>query len=483
MDKKEFLDYLYNKKRFGNRLGVDTMKDYTKYLSYPEKDMKIIHIAGTNGKGSTASILGQILIELGFNVGLFTSPHLVSFNERIKFNGKDIDDNKLLAIGKTIKDIGDRVNSTMFDDSLAIALLYFKEKKADFVILETGLGGRLDATTGINNTPSLSIITRIGLDHTKYLGNDLISIAKEKAGILKVGTTLILGENDTNVENHIISIAKEKGLDSITVRDFFGDKNHLSKYKQHNDNNEIIKDNLKNYTDEQVKNNRKTYDSVKFLKKNINKYIEISSLQGTYQKENIKCALLSIFTLYRKGILKDNINLYKDVPREDTNSSKKTLKDSIDLYKGIENGLKKVSWNGRFQIIKHNPTIIIDGAHNPNGVKALLDSLCDNYKDTSFIGVFSVLKDKDRLSMYKLLKDRFIYIYAVNIDSDRALDGHIIKSELDKYGIDSSFEENPIKAINIAIERSRLCKDKTLIVCFGSLYMIGEILKNKDNLS
>ena len=369
VNKKEFLEYLYEKKRFLKKSGKEIMSEYTKYFSCPEHSMKIIHIAGTNGKGSVAAMISSILIEAGFNVGLFTSPHLIEFNERIKFNGKDIDDEELLAIGSAVKDVGDKVNSTMFDDSLMIALLYFKKKKANYVVLETGLGGRLDATTGINCVPLVSVITKIGLDHTKYLGNDVVSIAKEKAGILKKGTRLVIGENVKEVVDTIENKAKEVGVSYIYTGDF---------YKEKKDDKLKL---LDKEEDDKLKllDKNELGDISNFIKNHIEEYIEETSLKGDYQKENIKTAVLAVKTLF-------------DIEKD---KGIKELKEKyFDEY--IKNGLKKVSWPGRFQIINDKPLIIIDGSHNPQAVKAFIRSMTLKYPGRDFIGVFSILKDKDR---------------------------------------------------------------------------------------
>lgn len=485
VNKKEFLEYLYEKKRFLKKSGKEIMSEYTKYFSCPEHSMKIIHIAGTNGKGSVAAMISSILMEAGFNVGLFTSPHLIEFNERIKFNGKDIDDEELLAIGSAVKDVGDKVNSTMFDDSLMIALLYFKKKKANYVVLETGLGGRLDATTGINCVPLVSVITKIGLDHTKYLGNDIVSIAKEKAGILKKGTRLVIGENVKEVVDTIENKAKEVGVSYIYTGDFYKEK----------------KDDKLKLLDKEEDNKLKLLDKNElgdisnFIKNHIEEYIEETSLKGDYQKENIKTAVLAVKTLF-------------DIEKD---KGIKELKEKyFDEY--IKNGLKKVSWPGRFQIINDKPLIIIDGSHNPQAVKAFIRSMTLKYPGRDFIGVFSILKDKDRKSIYKIIKENFSYIYTVDIKNKRALDGKILAKELNENGISAEFEGTCVSAIikakkkikeNLkAKNRNRISTEikeqnrkiistemkeqskvnDSIIICFGSLYLIGEILKNKDKL-
>jgi dihydrofolate synthase/folylpolyglutamate synthase len=400
MTKEEFLTTIYNKKRFGKKSGLDVMKNYTEEFFQPEHGMKIIHIAGTNGKGSTAAAIDCILRSGGFSVGLFTSPHLVKFNERIKFNGEDIGDHDLFSVGEEIMKSKTFSFSTMFDDSLMMALLYFKRKKPDYIILETGIGGRLDSTTGIDNVPLVSVITRIGFDHMKLLGNTLEEIAGEKAGILKSGTRLVLAENEKNVQNVIINEAKRKKIPY-----FYSDKVDL-----------------------------KSYDL---------------SLPGIYQHENMKNAVLAS-------------RLVGEIENKDMESA-------------IRYGLAHTFWPGRIQILSKDPFIILDGAHNPQGVAALEESLEGLFPGEKFAFICGVFADKDYHSMFQCMKNIADEFFTVTIENERALSGRDLAEILKEEG----FKAKETNSLGEAFEDARalsISKNEK-IVCMGSLYFAGEVLK------
>lgn len=410
MTKNDFLDKIYLKKRFGKRPGLEVMKDYSEALGFPEHEMRIIHIAGTNGKGSTAASLSSILMSCGFNVGLFTSPHLVNFNERIKYNGEDISDEDLLTVGKRIMEVETFEESTMFDDALAMALLYFRDKKCDYVVLETGLGGRLDSTTGLDVVPRVSIITKIGLDHVKILGHSIADIAKEKAGILKHGTCLVLAENMPEARNEIVRAADEMGVPVIYAADY--------------DVSEI-------------------------------QY----SLRGKYQRENMENAVAAV-------------NILSEIDREFWKDRK------IFLKKAIENGLMNAKWPGRMQVVSNAPYVLVDGAHNPQGVEALYESLCSTYPDEKFIGVCGVLADKDYTHMFTMMSSCLEKCYTVTVDSERALPGEKLKQVFDNIDVPAEALPDTETALSKVLKEAKAEKKK--VVCFGSLYFVGEILKSME---
>jgi len=410
MTKNDFLDKIYLKKRFGKRPGLEVMKDYSEALGFPEHEMRIIHIAGTNGKGSTAASLSSILMSCGFNVGLFTSPHLVNFNERIKYNGEDISDEDLLTVGKRIMEVETFEESTMFDDALAMALLYFRDKKCDYVVLETGLGGRLDSTTGLDVVPRVSIITKIGLDHVKILGHSIADIAKEKAGILKHGTCLVLAENMPEARNEIVRAADEMGVPVIYAADY--------------DVSEI-------------------------------QY----SLRGKYQRENMENAVAAV-------------NILSEIDREFWKDRK------IFLKKAIENGLMNAKWPGRMQVVSNAPYVLVDGAHNPQGVEALYESLRSTYPDEKFIGVCGVLADKDYTHMFTMMSSCLEKCYTVTVDSERALPGEKLKQVFDNIDVPAEALPDTETALSKVLKEAKAEKKK--VVCFGSLYFVGEILKSME---
>ncbi len=219
MEYLEIVNEIQNKRRFGKASGREVTEKLMAALGHPEHGMSVIHIAGTNGKGSTAAFTSEILKAAGFSVGRFTSPHLITFRERIAFNGEMISEEDVVRLGTIVLETSLELEPTMFDLCLAIAILYFKEKQVDYVVLETGLGGAKDSTTGLDVVPKVSAITNIGLDHTAILGNTIEEIAVEKAGIIKTGTTLLLGVMDERAEKVIRKIAEEKKVSTKGVND------------------------------------------------------------------------------------------------------------------------------------------------------------------------------------------------------------------------------------------------------------------------
>lgn len=430
MKTEEFIDSLYSKKRFGKKCGRDIMKIYTPIFGMPEKRMRIIHVAGTNGKGSTAAAIEEILRAAGYSTGLFTSPHLVVFNERIRFDGCNIPDQDISSIGDKLIKTDVYNESSMFDDTLMMALLYFEKMDPDYVILETGIGGRLDSTSGICQVPEVSVITRIGLDHTALLGDTISKIASEKAGIIKRGTVLVLGENISEASD-VIKKEAQKSEVSIVL----------------SENTPID-----------------GYDL---------------SLKGKYQSENMKNAVAVIKVLmdrdrelWDKRLRESGL---KDRNRNNSTSETKEygLEDFVE--NAIKCGIKNVNWPGRMQYLSKDPVFLIDGSHNPNGVEALRDSLLDMYPNEKFIFLTSVLSDKDHSEMYELIYSIADMFFTVTVDNVRAYSGKTLADELHSKGKEARFFENTSDAIRASMEEAKKRDEK--VVAFGSLYFIGEILR------
>jgi dihydrofolate synthase/folylpolyglutamate synthase len=308
--KEQVLDYLYGLKKFGDKLRLEEMEKLVSALDNPQNKFKSIHIAGTNGKGSTAAFLAQILEEAGYKVGLYTSPHLVNFNERIKINGKDISDENIVELTKIIREQVEtnNIDTTFFEFTTAMAFQHFANEGVDFAIIEVGLGGRLDATNVID--PDLCVITNVSLEHTKILGETKEEIAKEKAAIIKEKKVVITAETDPIVLNIFENKCKEKNSFLVVLDDQL-------KYK-------INKSNFNTQTFT-VKNNTFT---IKML--------------GEHQIRNACLALLIA----------------------------KQLEIPINKVKW---GLEKTLWAGRLQTLQENPLLMVDGAHNIAGIKYLVN--------------------------------------------------------------------------------------------------------------
>jgi dihydrofolate synthase/folylpolyglutamate synthase len=362
------------------KFGLNKIKRFLKKLGNPEQDLDIIHIAGTNGKGSVCAMLSAVLQEAGYSVGMYTSPHLIKFNERIRVNGRLISDKDVEKIIEKLNSIEKKykIKLTFFETATVAALIYFYEKNVDYVLLETGMGGRLDATNAVN--PVLSVITNIGLEHTDYLGNTIKEIASEKAGIIKPKTTIITGAKGTAL-SIIKKIAKHKKAPLVVAK----------------------KQNLK------------------------------INLKGRYQMENASTA----YTILQ------HLNIHT---------------------RYIENGLKKIRWPGRFEFISKN--ILLDCAHNPEGIKALITSLKDlKYKD--LIMVVGIMHDKNAASMLKKLKPLNPKLILTKADVSTAYS----PKQLAKFYRNSIIIPNLKKAIEYA---KNLASKDDLIVIAGSIYLVGE---------
>ncbi|MDD6667526.1 MAG: bifunctional folylpolyglutamate synthase/dihydrofolate synthase [Lachnospiraceae bacterium] len=416
---QKIIQAIENKRRFGKASGREVISRFLPAMGNPDRGMKIIHIAGTNGKGSTAAGLARILQELGFRTGLFTSPHLIDYCERIQVDGQPIQKAEAAEIGRKIltrEIIPDdkkreelaSVEDTMFDDSLLMALLYFRKMTCDYVVLETGLGGRLDSTSGLSQNPLATVITRIGLDHMKILGNTLEEIAREKAGILRPGVPLILAENDPSAAEAILASAEEK---KVPV--------YLSS-----------KD--------------------KALAETIP-----CSLIGSYQAENMANVLTTVRVLFPE------------------------MKEEA-LVAAAGKAFSDIHWPGRMQVLSEDPFLLIDGAHNPQGVHALKEGLVKLYGPGPYCFVMGVLADKDYHAMIREILPMAASFRTVTVENQRALQGQELAGLIEADGVRASSYQDPAEAIGDAEKEAEEKGLKT--VAFGSLYFIGEILKiNAEN--
>ncbi len=395
---EEVVFEIENKRRFGKACGREVTEELMELLGYPEAGMEIIHIAGTNGKGSVSAFVSSILkihakeSGINFKVGTFTSPHLIDFTERIMVDGKQIPQADATRLGEMLLQQKTRLEPTMFDYCLAIALLYFKEQGVRYVVLETGLGGSKDSTAGLSTVPVVSAITSIGFDHTAILGNTLAEIAAEKAGIIKKGTSLVIGQMPSEASDVIVKKAQACDV-------------------------------LYTFADE------------------LNKDVKLG-LFGAYQRKNAAVAVEIVRFL--------NLDI-----KEQT----------------IFSGLEQACWRGRMEIVSKEPFVLVDGAHNPQGVKALKDSLVEAFKGEKFTFIMAVMADKDYKEMAELVKDISKRVYACSLEYSRALQCRELAEILTQKGFDAKYCDSYQEAIKAAKEY-----DEKIIV-FGSLYFIGEVLK------
>lgn len=419
MEYKETLEYIHNTNKFGIKLGLKNIKELLKLLGNPQEKLKFIHISGTNGKGSTAAFISNVLIEEGYQTGLFTSPYIEEFNERIQINNKKIPHQDIIRITHEIKNCIEIMTNkglnhpTEFEIVTALAMKYFYIKKCDFVVLEVGMGGRFDATNIIKNS-IVSVITKISLDHIEYLGDTIKKIAYEKAGIIKDNVPVVLYSKQDEVKEVIREIAIEKNA-RIIYPDF----------------NRII--NIDSSLKEQIFD-YKDYKNIKI------------KLLGEHQKKNCIIAIEALEIVKNKGF---RIN-----------------KESI------MKGLYKTRWIGRMEVLSYNPCFIIDGAHNKDGAIALVESMKQIFKEKKITFIFGVLKDKDirgMVNVFSTIAKRFILITPNNNRGFCAKNlADIVKTSCNDVFISDTIELAILRALNVV-------KKDDIICSLGSLSYIGEV--------
>jgi len=410
------LDYLYSLEKFGMIFGLTQVERILSATGNPHKEIQAIHIGGTNGKGSTAAMMSSILQKEGYRVGLYTSPHLIRFTERIKVNGKEIEEEEVAALTewmkKEIETAGIAPPFTFFDFTTAMALHYFKQKLVDLAILEVGLGGRLDSTNVVD--PLISIITNIAKDHEEYLGKTILKIAKEKAGIIKKGRPLITAATQPQVLRLFSKICQEKGTPFFRVGKEF-------RYARAEDGD---------FDYEGL--NRKLWS------------IHLN-LRGFHQIINAATAFGAMEVLEDLG-----------------------YRVSTDAM--IE-GLREVEWPGRLEMVSSSPRVILDGAHNPAGALVLKESLEKEFQFQRLILLIGIMKDKDIQSMLHLLAPLADHIILTRPHTDRATPPSLLKKALGRSGKKAEIVED----LNEAIERGLSLVQKEDLLCItGSLYTVGD---------
>lgn len=412
---EETVTTIENKRRFGNLKGVEISRIMLEKLGHPEKDLHIIHIAGTNGKGSVSAFLRSILEEAGLKTGMFTSPHLVDFRERIQVQGKMISKEDTARLGNKLLSMDFGVYPTMFDYCLAMALLYFKEQQCEVVILETGLGGTYDSTNACG-IPDVTVIAKIGFDHMAILGDTLGKIASEKAGIIKHGTALVLESQEKEAMDVLTGAAQKAGIENVKIVD---------------------------------------WDKIKILpqtdRKQCFSYGEAGpftmQMLGVHQYENAVAAMLAAEFFLEK------------------------IADTGKIIESaIHSGIGKTTWMGRMELVSRDPFFLLDGAHNSNGVEALKKSLETLYPGEKFHFIMGVMADKDYEEMIEELLSLAIDFKTVTVESERALQGEALAECIRAKGIQAEAYQSLAEVLPDFSESS---SEKT--VAFGSLYFIGEI--------
>lgn len=421
---EEAMKYITEVGNFGSNYGLERTYKLLEYMGNPEKSLKFIHIAGTNGKGSTTSMITEILMGAGYKVGMYTSPFIEEFEERIQINRNNIPKEKLASLMDEVKSAVDKViedgysHPTEFEIITVLMLLYFKKENIDFGVIEVGLGGTLDSTNVI--TPVLQVITSISFDHTNLLGNTLEEIAGEKAGIIKSGIPTVIYPQ------------KAEALKVI--------ENKCSEM-----NSKLYIANCDNFKFENVVNEDRPYQLLKY-----NNEVDILlPLLGEHQITNLSVAMTSIEVL-------NNINM--------TNI----------LLDSIVKSIKNVKWKGRLEVLSKNPYVVIDGAHNIQGIETLSRNIKKYFKYENLYLILGILADKDVQEMIKVIAPMAKKIYAVTPNSIRAELAEDLKREIIKYNENceayDDYKEAYLTAINDANEND-------FVLASGSLYMIGDMRK------
>lgn len=417
-DYQQTIEYLYSLEYSGIKLGLDNVSSLLTYLENPQHKWPAIHIAGTNGKGSTAAFVFSILREAGFRVGLYTSPHLIDFSERIRINEEKISWSAIVNYTRNLKEQIEKRQATFFEATTALAFQYFADQQVDIAVIETGLGGRLDATNLVK--PLLTLITSISFDHQQYLGNTLPQIAYEKAGIIKTGIPCVTSQQDPAIMKVLQNKCDQVKADLIILNPL----DHI----------------LKRASDLQSS----IFDLV--LPDRTLTKLKIT-LVGDFQILNAALAVA--------GVLK--------LPSAFTCSEDH-----------IRNGLAKAVWPARFQRLAENPLTIVDVAHNVDGFQKILSFISQQAPAKKIWAIVGISRDKDYQKIADIM-NRFIYkIGLVSNFSTRSLDADIFLRELKYHQPPPEKFENVMQAYS-AYRQSASADDLLLII--GSHYLAGEFLK------
>lgn len=416
MNYEECLEYIHSVSWCFCKPGLERIAELCHSLGDPQKALKFIHVAGTNGKGSFCSMLSSVLKAQGYKVGLYTSPYVKIFNERMQINGENISNEQLINLVERVRPIAEKMTDkpTEFELITAIAFEYFYKNKCDVVVLEAGMGGRLDSTNVIEKS-LLSVITGISLDHTAFLGDSISKIAAEKAGIIKKGCPVLFGGADAGAK----AVIEEKAAQCSS--DFY-----VTDYSR-------------------LSNISMTLDGSRFdFGEHKDIYI---SLLGTYQPKNAASVLSAVDILRRGG---------------------------FDMSeKAVIEGLASAKWAARFELLSKEPLVIFDGAHNPEGISAAVDSIKLYFGKNKVYVLSGVLCDKDYTLIARTMSEVASKVFTITPDSPRALGAEEYAEVLRAVGIEAYANESIKSAFKRA--KSEAEKDGVPLICLGSLYVYASI--------
>ena len=428
MTYEEALEYIHGTYAFGSKLGLDNVRNLLEKLGNPEQDLKIIHVAGTNGKGSVSAMLHSVLVAAGWRTGLYTSPYVQHFTERIRMNHKNIPQEILAALTEEVKEAVQAMvrdgcaHPTEFEVVTAIGFLYFAREEADVVVLEVGLGGRLDATNVVEH-PLCAVITPVDYDHMEHLGDTLGKIAGEKAGIIKSRCPVVVGKQEPEALEVIREMAAEREAILYQV-----EEKHLT-----------IHENRLQGQLFSVMLNREPYARIPL------------ALPGRHQIDN---ALLVMTVLQ---VLAQHHQIHVDM-------------------KELRRGLGTVRWIGRMEVVGRHPLFVLDGAHNEAGAKALAACVKDLMREYPLTLLVGMLKDKDSRGMLTYLLPLARRVVATQPDNPRALAAEdlagLVKEMAPQQNLEIWVEPSPVKGAEAACDCT---PEEGAVLCCGSLYLLGSV--------
>lgn len=416
MTYEEALQYIHNVCWKGSVPGLERTRELLAKMGNPEKKMKYVHITGTNGKGSTAAMTASVLRKAGYRTGLYTSPFLWRFNERMNVDGQDISDEELAEITAQVMPLAESMadHPTEFELVTVIGFAYFARHNCDIVVLEVGMGGALDSTNVIP-APEVAVMTNIGLDHTEYLGNTLEAIARTKAGIIKPGSRVVLYPSANEVEEAVRDVCTR--LDTpLAVADFG-----------------------------KIQPKSRDFSGQVFSYK---EFPDVClPLLGEHQLRNCAVVLETVQALIAQGW---------NITRE-------------NLYDGIRDTV----WPGRFELLRKDPVFIVDGGHNPQCLEALAENVREYLAGRRIVGLTGVMADKDYTDMYAEMASLISQFVTVTPDNPRAMPAQQLAGFLaDRFGSTAQAAESVEQGVAKAME---LAGADGVVLAFGSLYMTGTI--------
>lgn len=413
MTYKEAINYLAFTSKRGSCLGLSRVTQLLERLGNPHKNVKFIHVTGTNGKGSVTKMLSCILNAQGYKTGLFSSPFVTRVNESIQLDGNEISDSEFAELIGDIMPVAEAMDEppTEFEITTAAAFEYFSKKNCDVAVIECGLGGDMDSTNVIE-APLLSVITNVEADHSAFLGDTIAEIASHKAGIIKKGCPVLFGGNNKEA----LEVISEKAINSkiITV-----DYSRLS-----------------------------------------NISCTLSGSTFNFGEQNFSLSMLGKYQPYNAAIAISAVEILR--------------KNGLDISnKAVYEGLKSTRLNGRFELIKENPIVIFDGSHNPHGVNAAIESI-KNYFDGKVVLLMGVMADKEYPEMVKTLSEVAAKAFTVKPKNPRALDSKLLADEFIRNGVDAEFSTELSVGVQKAITYAE--KHQLPLIALGSLYMYSEFM-------